>query len=400
MGLFTAKKQKSKIGLILGGGGARAAYQVGVLKAIAELYPQNTDTPFRIISGTSAGSINAVALAAHDGSFCEAVRRIVRVWSNFEISHVFKANAGSLLSRIGKWLLATILPAKLGGEPPDSLLDNTPLKELLAKEIDFDNLQRVIDQDKLDAVCVNASSYSSGQSISFFQADQHIPEWRRAFRSGQQREITLDTLLASSSIPMIFPPVKLGDEYFGDGSMRQNTPISPVLHLGAEKVLVIGVRRRTAHKENNDNSKHPSISQIAGFIMDTLFLNSIDADIERLERINGLNALVPKRNKTFRNVEHLVISPSVDIAEIAHDLFDSFPWAFRVALKMLGLHEGNSQRLTSYLMFNQPFCSKLIDLGYSDAMRRKKEIQRFLEIEDLPESIYNKDKLSSVSEAT
>ncbi len=379
--VFFTSKPPPKIGLILGGGGARAAYQVGVLKAIAELHPEDSHTPFKIISGTSAGSINAIALAANTGSFCEGVRRIVQVWSNFELKQVFRSDARTLLKSMFRWLLSTFMPGSLGGEPPNSLLDNTPLRHLLEEKIDFDDIQRAIDQGTLDAVCVNASSYSSGQSVSFFQSNNDIPEWHRAFRSGSQHKITIDTLMASSAIPVIFPPVKLNGEYFGDGSMRQNTPISPALHLGADKILVIGVRQRSAKKPKAEN-EFPSISQISGFIMDTLFLNSMDADIERLERINNLNSDIPNRNKKFKHIEHLIISPSVDIAEIAHNLFDTFPRPFRLGLKFLGMHKGNSRRLTSYLMFNKPFCSKLIKLGYTDAMRRKEEIHQFLSIKD------------------
>lgn len=381
MGIFSTKKPKAKIGLILSGGGARAAYQVGVLRAIAELYPQSSPTPFKVISGTSAGSINAVALAGHNGTFCESVQRIVDVWSNFELHYVFKSDVACLSARILKWLSSTLLPFGLGGKPPPSLLDNTPLRDLLNSNIDFDHIQDAIDAGHLDALCVNASSYSSGQSTSFFQAKQSIPEWSRAFRAGVRKDITIDTLMASSAIPIIFPSVHIDEDYYGDGSMRQNTPISPALHLGAEKILVIGVRPKSVHSTKPSHS-NPSLSQIFGFIMDTLFLNSMDSDVERMERINDLNSAIPAKNRQFRNIEHLNISPSEDIAQIAEDLFETFPTAFRIALKFLGMHKGNSRRLVSYLMFNKPFCTKLIDLGYADAMRRKRELKFFLEIDE------------------
>lgn len=380
MNIFSSKKKKSKIGLLLSGGGARAAYQVGVLQAIAELYPADSNAPFSVISGTSAGSINAVALAGHDGNFCEKVKRIVEVWANFEIHHVFKSDIGCLLGQMSKWLTSSILPFGLGGKRPDSLLDNQPLRELLIDRIDFDHIQDSIDNGELDALCVNASSYSSGQSVSFFQANPAVQEWGRAFRRGMRDNITIDTLMASSAIPVIFPAVQLGDEYYGDGSMRQNTPISPAVHLGSEKILVIGVRSKKP-KAVKQETKKPSMSQISGFIMDTLFLNSMDSDMERLERINDLNDAVPEKNRKFRNIEHLVIYPSEDIGEIAGDLFETLPRTFRLALTFLGIRKDNSSRLTSYLMFNKPFCSALIELGHADAMRRKLEIEHFLEID-------------------
>lgn len=379
MDIFSKKKKPARIGLILGGGGARGAYQVGVLKAIAEIYPKNDEQPFRVITGTSAGSINAIALAGHNGSFAEKVNRVLGVWSNFEIHQVFRSDIGCLLRQILRWLSSTILPFGLGGKAPESLLDNSPLRNLLIDNIDFDYINDSIEQGELDAVCVNATSYSTGKSVSFFQANSQTQEWQRAFRSGVRREITIDTLMASSAIPVIFPSVKLADEYFGDGSMRQNTPISPALHLGAEKILVIGVRQKSYRTKNIVSTK-PSLSQIAGYVMDTLFLNSMDADVERLERINELNSEIPEKNRKFLNIDHLIISPSEDIAEIAHNLFSTFPKGFRLALKFLGMHKGNSRQLTSYLMFNKEFCQRLIDLGYSDAMRRKRELEYFLEI--------------------
>ena len=380
MNIFSSKQKKSKIGLLLSGGGARAAYQVGVLRAIAELYPADSKAPFSVISGTSAGSINAVALAGYNGSFCEKVQRIIDVWANFEIHHVFKSDLSCLSGQMLKWMTSSILPFGIGGKQPASLLDNQPLRELLVNRVDFDHIQDSIDSGELDALCVNASSYSSGQSVSFFQANSSVKEWGRAFRCGVRKNITIDTLMASSAIPVIFPAVKLGDEYYGDGSMRQNTPISPVLHLGAEKILMIGVRSKKPNPTKKD-AQRPSVSQISGFIMDTLFLNSMDSDMERLERINDLNSAIAEKNRKFRNIEHLIIYPSEDIGEIAEKLFDTLPRTFRLALKFLGIRKDNSSRLSSYLMFNKHFCSQLIELGYADAMRRKLEIENFLEID-------------------
>ncbi len=383
MGLFSKPQAKKKIGLILGGGGARAAYQVGVLKAISEIYPESDEQPFRIITGTSAGSINAIGLAGNSGTFKANVDKVVSVWENFQLHHVFKSDAACLIRQMLKWLAATLLPFGWGGETPDSLLDNSPLRELLTKHVEFGHINTAIEQGKLDAVCVNATSYATGKSVSFFQAKPEVSEWKRAFRYGQRGDIDVDKLMASSAIPAIFPSVKIDNEYFGDGSMRQNTPISPAIHLGAEKILVIGVRQKsnsptpTPAKE----AQRPSISQISGYIMDTLFLNSMDADIERLERINALNDQIPEKNRQYKNIAHLTISPTEDIAEIAHELFYTFPKGFRIALKILGLHKGNSRRLTSYLMFNKEFCQKLTEMGYQDAHNKKQELENFLELE-------------------
>ena len=382
--MLFGKKNKSpdKTGLLLSGGGARAAYQVGVLKAISELCPKQKDNPFHIISGTSAGSINAVAMAAHEGSFKEAVSRINDVWANFELNHVFKSDARCLLGQILKWFSSRILPFGIGGSTPASMLDNTPLRELLDKNIDFDGIGRQLASGKLGALSLNTSSYSNGESITFFQSAHSVDEWRRAYRAGINQKISLDMLMASSAIPVLFPPVKINTQYYGDGSMRQTSPLSPLVHLGAKKIVIIGVRTRSASSEtDNVKSSYPSMAKIAGYVMDTLFLNSLDSDIERLCRINAFTEKIPAKDNNFTKIDHLIISPSEDLAEIAANMFHTLPPSFRWGLKLLGMNKGSNRKFVSYLMFNKPFCQKLIDLGYQDAMDRKFEIMNFLEIQ-------------------
>ena len=378
------KKNKSsdKTGLLLSGGGARAAYQVGVLKAISELCPKQESNPFHIISGTSAGSINAVALAAHEGSFKETVARINDVWSNFELHHVFRSDARCLLGRIFKWFTSKILPFGLGGSTPTSLLDNTPLRELLDKNIDFDGICRQLNSGKLGALSLNISSYSSGESITFFDSAHPVEKWNRAYRAGINQKISLDMLMASSAIPVLFPPVKINNEYYGDGSMRQTSPLSPLVHLQAKKIFIIGVRQRSeARDQTNKKTPYPSMAKIAGYVMDTLFLNSLDSDIERLCRINAMSEKIAARHNKFIQIDHLIISPSEDLAEIAAELFHTLPASFRWGLKLLGMNKGSNRKFVSYLMFNKPFCKRLIDLGYKDALSRQEEIMAFLEIE-------------------
>lgn len=376
-------KSAEKTGLLLSGGGARAAYQVGVLKAISDLCPHQPDNPFHLISGTSAGSINAVALAAHEGSFQESVSRINDVWANFELHHVFKSDTKCLLSRILKWFSSRIVPFGLGGLAPPSLLDNSPLRELLDENIDFDGISRQLVSGKLGALSLNTSSYTSGESITFFDSAHKTEEWNRAYRSGVEQKISLDMLMASSAIPVLFPPVKINDEYYGDGSMRQTSPLSPLVHLKAKKIFIIGVRKRTCGPGDclKEEAVYPSMARIAGYVMDTLFLNSLDSDIERLCRINAMTDKIPPRKNNFSRIEHLIISPTEDLAEIAAEMFDTLPASFRWSLKLLGMNKGNNRKFVSYLMFNKPFCRRLIDLGYKDAMDRQNEIMEFLNME-------------------
>ena len=235
--------QRPKAGLILTGGGARAAYQVGVLRALAEILPEDVRTPFPIICGTSAGAINAAVLAMEAGDFRRGVRRLMTVWKNFRVHHVYRADPWGAFSNSARWILA-VLTGGAFGRRAVSLLDNTPLAALLGRHLDFPAIQRAIDAGDLTAFSVTCSGYTSGQSVTFFQGAPGLQPWQRARRIGVPMPITLDHLLASSALPFIFPPVHINREYFGDGSMRQIAPVSPALHLGADRLLVIGVGRQ------------------------------------------------------------------------------------------------------------------------------------------------------------
>jgi len=376
---------KPRVGLILAGGGARAAYQVGVLKAVAEMLPRETPNPFPVLCGTSAGAINATTLAIYATRFHEGVRRLNFVWRNFKVNQVFRADAPGVFTNGIRWLAALVLGG-LGRSNPRALLDRTPLRRLLYRTMPFARIQESIDAGALHALSITASGYSSGHSVSFFQGVSSLATWRRARRIGSEANITLDHLMASSAIPFLFEAVKINREYFGDGSMRQNAPISPALHLGAERVLVIGVRHegetlpgRTAAED------YPSLAKIVGHVLNSIFLDSLEADIERLQRINKTISLIPSHHLresgvTLRNVDVLVVSPSEDLEKIAARHAHHLPRSIRFLLRGLGAFNRQSSTLVSYLLFEKPFCRELIDLGYRDAMHRKEEILRFLEM--------------------
>lgn len=368
----------SRSALLLGGGGARAAYQVGVLKAIAEMVPKGAKNPFPIICGTSAGSINTIALASNANNFHHAVERINHVWSNFKLGHVFHADGKNLTRRIIAWAWAN-----LGfGNPetgPCSLLDNEPLRDLLNDYISFENIQESIQAGDLHAYCVTACSYTTGESTTFFDGDSSIMDWERTHREGRRAKLDIDYLMASSAIPVVFPSVKIGSEYFGDGSMRQTSPISPALHLGANKILIIGLRVEGARPKRKQITHHPSLGQISGYVMDTLFLNSLYSDVERMERMNRILDDEEETDEHLRPIEHMIISPSTDIADIATRYYADLPKSFRIALKFLGMSKGNSRRFISYLMFTKRFTRELIDLGYKDTKAKQDELRAYLE---------------------
>ncbi len=373
-----------KTGLILAGGGARAAYQVGVLKAIARMRAHDSSNPFPILCGTSAGAINATALAIYGANFHEAVARLVNVWTRFKIEQVIRADALGILKGSSHWFAAMLLGG-LGRYNPSSLFDRRPLEQLLGRYLPCEKIQESIDQGVIEALSITASGYTSGQSVTFYQGAQKIKPWKRAVRVGCPTDITLVHLMASSAIPFVFEAVKVNREYFGDGSMRQIAPISPALHLGAERILVIGVHAETdSTPKRVKNPDYPSMAQVAGNVLNSIFLDSLDVDLERLHRINRTLESVPKKQFTngsveLRSIETLVISPSRDIGEIAARHAHRLPWTMRFLLKGIGGLNRSGTDLLSYLLFEQAYCRELIALGYSDTIKRRDEISTFLQ---------------------
>jgi NTE family protein len=292
---------------------------------------------------------------------------------------VFYAAAKNLLKRISHWAWANLGPGNRH-KGPGSILDNQPLRELLGKYIDFSNIDRSIKNGDLHAYCLTACSYTSGESTTFYDGSPSIKDWNRTHREGVREKMSIDHLMASSAIPVLFPSVNLGYEHFGDGSMRQTSPISPAIHLGADKILIIGLRMEKELGLPEPPRYRPSLGQISGYVLDTLFLNSLQSDIERMERMNRTLIETQSGNpEKLKIIEHLVISPSTDIANIAMKHFLELPKSFRIALKFLGMAKANSRRLISYLMFTKTFCQELIDLGYNDAMAQKQQLIDFLE---------------------
>jgi NTE family protein len=375
-------KKKPCIGLILAGGGARAAYQVGVLKAVLEIVPKEEGNPFPVICGTSAGAINGAVLAIHGARFGLGVRRLVRMWKNFTVSQIFRADALGVAKSGAHWMAAMMLGG-LGKYNPHSLFDRTPLRELLDRYVPCERIQQSIDSGAVRAFSVSASGYTSGQSITFYQGDGDIKPWFRARRIGCPGVITREHLLASSAIPFVFSATRINREYFGDGSMRQVAPISPALHLGADRVLVIGVRRDTPEPERAKTQDYPSMAQVAGHVLDSIFLDSLETDLERLRRINKTIRLIPDHhleegNVSLRHVDVLMISPSANIQEIAARHMHEMPWALRLLLRGIGAFKRNGSSLVSYLLFEKGYCRELIQLGYSDALEKREAIREFM----------------------
>lgn len=372
---FSPPPGPDKIGLILSGGGARAAYQVGVLRGIANILPRQSTNPFQIISGTSAGALNAVSLAAHASRLRTGVRTLEYVWENLSSSKVYRLDSGGIIASASSWVMALVSGRQT--EAPASLLNTAPLRELLASNIHFDRIQQHIDCGLLDALSVTVSSYSSGQSVSFFQGLKEIDEWEGPHRIGRRSLINLDLIMASSAIPTIFPAVRIDDQYFGDGSIRQLAPTSTALHLGANKILAIGVSA-TKYRRQTSNSDlgHPSLSQIIGHILNSAFVDTLENDLEFLRHMNEVLPHVSRRRLQKQKLRHQVvelldISPSRDLNEIAAEHFEELPRAMKLFIK-----DPNSSIL-SLLLFEPGYCRALLDLGHADAMAREPDIRKF-----------------------
>lgn len=388
--------EQAKTGLILTGGGARAAYQVGVLRAIANLlkeagWPAHKN-PFPIICGTSAGAINASALACSADNFAFGMRRLERVWSAMEAHQIFRSDALAMVRAGASWLSFLSIGWRVRRwikTSPGSLFDNTPLAELLHKMLDFSGLDAALASGSLHALAVTASSYTSGMHLTFYQTLADVEPWIRSQRLAQRDSINLQHLLASAALPLIFPSIPLvwnGKlEYCGDGSMRQLAPISPAIHLGAEKVLVIGAGRMSeTRRDMPSEPAYPSIAQITGHAMSSIFLDSLAVDIERLNRINKTLSLMPEElrcHTALRPVKTLVIAPSERVDGIASRHISSLPAPIRSMLGRIGATDASGAALASYLLFEASFTNELMVLGIKDTMHMKNDVLAFFGID-------------------
>lgn len=375
----------TKRALILSGGGARAAYQVGVLQALADIIPDSIENPFPIICGTSAGAINAIALAAHQGNFKSSVKALSSIWQNLEVGHIYKYGWMDIAKGIA-YLGLSLFNQGVGKNKPLSLLDNAPLWTLLGSTIRFENLEKSIASGKLLAVSVSAMGYTSGHSVSFFQGQADLEGWSRYRRGGVATQLRLEHLIASSAIPTIFPAVRINREYFGDGALRQLAPISPALHLGADALFVVGVsgNRKSSKANRRVPLRHsPSMGQILGHLFNSAFVDALDSDIEHLERMNALLRLIPEEKRIesgiqLRPVDNMVISPTAPLDVIAGRNIRYLPNSLRFFMRAIGATaKGGGATAASYLLFSNEFISELMELGREDTYAEADNIRQF-----------------------
>ena len=384
--------------LVLSGGGARAAYQVGVLRALvrirrATLGPlARQHNPFGVICGTSAGAINAAALACHADRFEAAVEVVAKVWENFHADHVYRADSLGVIRTGAQWLTMVSIGwviARWRRARPKSLLDNSPLAELMQRLVPLQRLPLMLEQGHLQALAVTASSYSSGEHYTFYEAARPVTPWERSLRVAVQGRLTHEHLLASSAIPFVFPATRIASAgeggWFGDGSMRQTAPLSPAVHLGAQRLFIVGVgRTQEPPGRTVQVGGYPNLAQIAGHAMSSIFLDALAVDVERLKRINRTLALLPDSalaDTPLRPLEALVISPSQRLDDIAARHLGALPPAVRALLRGVGVggqgEQARGSALASYLLFEAPYTQELMALGEADTDARRDEVLRF-----------------------
>lgn len=381
----------AEVALVLTGGGARAAYQVGALRAISEFRRRGT-CPFSIFAGVSAGAINATSIASGADEFPVATERLTEIWRALSPDRVYRTDARKLIAIGSKWIKDLSSGGMLGSSQINYLLDTSPLRALLAETMPISRLSQLFRSGVLRGVAVSATSYSSGLAVSFYDGAREVQPWFRTTRIGIRQRLRLPHVMASSAIPVFFPPVKVRGLFYGDGCVRMHAPLSPAIHLGADRILAIGVQSPQAYELPPERTLAPRrewlpMSEIAGVLLNAVFLDALEADVERLERVNRTVAFIPPDQRgtseqPLRPVECLVLRPTKDLGALAADQYARFPRVLRYLLKGIGATGETGSDLLSYLAFEPEYVNRLMDLGYADTMRRRTELEAFFEPEE------------------
>ncbi|HEX7675827.1 MAG TPA: patatin-like phospholipase family protein [Bdellovibrio sp.] len=377
-------RKRKRIGIVMTGGGARAAYQAGVLRGMAEITGEKKN-PFSIISGYSAGALNGAWLASQKGDFLEVTEKLWDTWSSLTAEKVFKVDTFSLAQIALRWIKDRSIGGLLGQKKQITyLLDTTPLAKLISESIDFSTLNSNIENGLFHAVSFSATNYRSGQSVAFYNGHSEIQDWKRLNRISLRTRFEPHHVMASSAIPIFFPPVKIADSFYGDGMVRLNSPLSAAIHLESEKLLVIGVRgpSGTSHPANLENTSI-SVGEIVGTVLNGLFFDSLDADLDRITRINSTVAAMSDSERAsqpfhLREIPLLALTPTREITEMSSCHISQMPLSINILLRGIGVSAGRGSELLSYLAFEPSFIKSLLEAGYNDTLQRKETVLKFL----------------------
>ncbi|MFD1383762.1 patatin-like phospholipase family protein [Rhodanobacter aciditrophus] len=374
-----------KSALLLSGGGARGAYQVGVLSALSTMMPKGSPIPFQVLCGTSAGALNAAFLATQASNFNKGVKQLSFIWRHLTPDQIYEVSRWPLASSITKTLAAAFL--RQGHGTSLSLMTNAPLALLLRRYLDLDKVSIALNQRLIETLAITAINYSAGSSTTFFQtSNSTLAGWAQGRKVGVREPITIEHLLASSAIPGIFPPERINDQYFGDGAVRLGSAIRPAINLGAERLMLIGVSDNRQAKDwsqapTAQNTQEPSIVQVLGQLLNSAFIDTIDQDIAHIEELNQLLSLIPEEQRPadLAHRKTLVISPSMGLNVIAREHLHTLPKSIaRLLRTATGNRTENASSAASYLLFTPEYCQALMELGYKDAMWQKDRILAFL----------------------
>ena len=371
------------LGLAMTGGGARAAYQVGVLRYICKRYP---DFHPPVLTGVSAGALNAVHLASHPGSFADAVEHLAGIWQGLTAEKVFRTDSGYFLVNFLRWGFGLLLGGRHLGNRRRSLLDNDPLRRLLEKNLRANasepiaGIQHNIDRGRLRVLGITSTNYGTGVSITWVQG--HVGEhWRRPRRRSENAHITIEHVMASTALPLLFPAIHINGAWCGDGGIRSIAPLSPAMHLGAKRILAISTRFQGAHlgPEESMIQNYVPVAQIIGILLDSMFLDLLDYDAANMSRINDVyDQLSEASRQHYKKVRVLVLRPSEDIGKLAGHHEINLPQPFRYFTRGFGTRDTKSPDSLSLLMFQPDYLHYLVELGERDASRNEKEIADFL----------------------
>jgi NTE family protein len=371
---------RGRFALVLTGGGARAAYQVGFLRFLASEF---SDFSPDVLTGVSAGAINAAYLAAHPGSFRERIESLADLWASLSIDDVFRVDMMCLARNVARWSARLLSGGSQYAPRARSLVDTQPLHTLLGRVLDAEHdvltgIDRNIASGSLSAVALTASSYATGQSVTWVRGCE-IQSWKRPDRKSIGSPLTVQHVMASSALPLVFPAVQIDGTWYGDGGVGLTAPLSPAVHLGASRILAISTRATRREIEPDLIDVYPSPARVAGLLLDAIFVDLLDADAQRLERINSLvGALADPKRSSLRQLDLLVARPSEDLDRIARAHEPQLPSAFRFLTRGLGTREPRSSGVLSMIMFQPDYLRRLLDLGEADAAARVHELRALL----------------------